>query len=489
MAKSSAVIQSTVGQFGKAIPARRFIFFAFIIGVIVYRLVLPIRAGQFGPDESLFLVRAQSIVRGDSLPLVGLSGNYGMFYGPYPSYFFAAAYGVTGFSLGRVFLISSTLLLTAPLLLAAAARRMRHTTWIFLLALTSPLAIYFSVLGLWDTPLLIPLSALILYVARPGTQIRTWREFAIGSLLGISLGVHLQVIPFVAGISTWRFLLTRRKRPILALVSGMFVAVLPYLLGLWQIRDQLSPSLGRSGEEALAPDPWALLTSLFRFWGGHPGVRINSNSWFLGAEVLLAQVTFGLIIVLLLMSAYYIWRSRGKLPSIENPLTAFALCAAFYVPFAYITNTGSGNQYGQTLWWFAPLVIPIVVMGVLPRKAAAVCLSLLVAFNLVTTSVEYLPRLRNGTGIEWGHGPSWWMQEQVVADLHREVERRGGQITIVELACKYCDYTLDALIEVKHPDIAHQVGLVPSAEKGTGKVLRVEPDEDRIHLRVRWVMR
>ncbi|HSL72376.1 MAG TPA: hypothetical protein VK864_19165, partial [Longimicrobiales bacterium] len=55
--------------------------------------------GQFGPDESQLLLRASRVINGHAFPLLGLHGNYGVPYGPYPTYFYASLYGLTGFDL------------------------------------------------------------------------------------------------------------------------------------------------------------------------------------------------------------------------------------------------------------------------------------------------------------------------------------------------------------------------------------------------------
>jgi len=479
-----------------AISLRRPMFSSLAAGVILYRLILPVRAGQFGPDESLFALRAQSILSRASLPPVGLSGNYGMVYGPYPSYYFAVLYGLTQFNLGWALLISSIVLVTAPFLLAASIKEEGYPQWTFLLALTSPLAIYFSVMGLWDTPLLIPLSAFVLYFTRFVSKNTAWKEFVIGLLLGVSVGSHLLAITFVAGISAWRVLVTKRTKSIIGLGAGILIAVMPYAIGLWQVRSELSPSLRRAGGETIIPGPVALLASLLRFWGAHPGVRINPNGWLLAAEDTLSQVTVSLAIVLLLVAVYHFWKSRRKQLSIENPLAAFALCAVFYLPFAYITNTSIQPQYGQALWWFAPLVIPAIVMGIMPKRAGVWCLSLLVALNLMITAVEYTPRIVNGTqaSYAYGHGPSWWAYEEVASTLCAEANNQwpGQGMVTAEMSGEPSNmrirFILENLIKLKHSDCAQRVQLIWS-DTSTGRVLRVEPDPDRIHLRVFWVTR
>jgi hypothetical protein len=218
------------------------------------------------------------------------------------------------------------------------------------------------------------------------------------------------------------------------------------------------------------------------------------GGWLYAVEERLAQLTVGITTLLLLIGTIHFWKSGRKHLSSSNPLVPFLLCAAFYLPFAYITNTGFQPHNGMALWWFTPLVIPPVIMAVLPKRTAIGALWFLIAFNLITIAIEYTPRIVNGTqaSFAYGHGPSWWAYEEVASTVCAEVNNQasGRGSTIVEMSGdpwnERIRYVLANLIKLKHPDCAQRVQLTWS-DTSPGRVLRVEPDPDKIHLRVVWV--
>jgi len=478
---------------------QRPLFCLLVTAIILFRLFLPLRNGAFGPDESLIALRTQSILKGDSFPLIWGPGNFLFPYGSYSLYFLALIYGMTGFHLGWSLFIASIVLMSAPFLLAGYIAPKSYPFWTFLLALTSPVAIHYSLSGLWSIQFFIPLSALVLYIGRSSSPQKTWKEFLIGLLLGVGIGTHPQIMPFVAGIFVWRILVTRRKEAIINLIVGIFIAVLPYLIGLWQIRNSLHFTLSSPTypSEAGIRGFLVFFSSLFRFFGAHPAVHMfPPGGWLYAVEKLLAQLTIGITISILFVGAYYFWKSGRKHLSIKSPLVPFLLCAAFYLPVAYMTNTGFQPHNGMALWWFAPLVIPPVIMAVLPKRAAIGALWLLITFNLIIVVIQYTPHIVNGTqaSFAYGQGPSWWAYEEVVSTVCAEVNNQASSqgSTIVEMSGdpwnERIRYILANLIKLKHPDCAQRVQFIWS-DTSPGRVLRVEPDPDKIHLRVVWVTR
>ena len=460
--------------------------------VILYRLILPIRAGQFGMDESELAVRAGALLKGEYFPLIGLWGTRGVPYGPYPTYFYTLLYGLTGFHWGWAFLILNLLFLASAFLVAASVKPHAFSMWTLLLALTSPVAIYHSMM-LWDNPLLIVTSALILYLARPEAARGNWRDFVIGILLGVSLGIHLMALPFIAGVVVWRILVVKQLKAVLALGLGFVISIVPYVLGLWQVRELLAIVARRAADPSM--DLWSLPTSLFRFWGLHPfQFFVNVNGPFLWLEQQLGHVTLGVILALLLLTGYVIWKAcvHRSLPR-KSLLTAFLLCAAFYLPFAFITNSSHLLTHANAIWWFAPVVIPIVVLQVFPGRAGPAILSCLVSFNVLVTAVQCAPRMITGTSAEsidrWGYGlgASWWMQEitarEICAEAERQVQRQGLDMILVKLAdVKYIAWSLPNLIKVKYPDCFAKIKWAPNSQQAYD--IRVDPDADHRYLRV-----
>lgn len=480
---------------GSSLPERqgghRWPVWVLVTVVMLWRLALPIRAGQFAGDESELAVRAGALLRGGTIPLLGLWGTRGVPYGPYPTYFYTFLYGLTGFHLGWSFLVLGLLFLASCFLLAASVRAYGSSTWTLLLALTSPVAIFFSMM-LWDNPLLIVTSALTLYLAirAPDT---CWKPFGIGLVLGVSLAIHLMALPLVAGIFVWQVFVARRLKPALPLGVGIVIPLLPYLLGLWKVRDLLTPGFRRVVDPDI--DLLSLPTSLFRFWGLHPFPPFaNVGGTPLRLEEALGYLTLGITLVLIAMTCHVIWNSyiRSTL-SRDSPLTALLIVAGFYLPFAFVTNSSHLLSHANAVWWFAPVVIPIVVRQVFPGRAGTTVLSSLVACNIVAAPVQWAPRMIVGTSAEtinqwdYGLGASWWMQEGVARDIRteadREVRSRRADLVLVKLAdVKNINSSLPNLFKVKYPDDFSRIKWVPEYQKSCD--IRVDPDAEHRYLRV-----
>lgn len=484
----------------KGVPIRRIVVFALIAVVIVLWMILPVRGGQFGPDESDVMLTAKSILKGEGFPPIAPGGHFGIPYGNYSQVWNTLLYALTGFNLGLALLVSSIVQLAGPFLLAGYCRGKKYAIWVFLFALTSPLAICYAMAGLWTIQFLIPLSALVLYLGRSGCPKTMWREFTIGLLLGCMVGIHLQTIPFVAAIFIWRVWVTKRIGSILSMGAGIFLALMPYLIGLWQIRDQLSVSINNAnypgGTNGIV-DFLLVLTGIFRYLGVPGDMRLLPPDSLLGSiEDGLSQITIVLSIALLVLGLYQFRKSGWKNFRAEHHLSPFALCIVFYVPFGFITRTGLTSHNGMAFWWFAPLVIPIIMMNLSQKRAGIWCMSLLIGFNLMVGMIEYVPRLVNGTqaSYAYGLGPSWWEYEEVASTLCAEIKNQTPQQDVVTVEMsgdpwnERIRYILANLIKVKHPDCAQRVQLIWS-DSTLGRVLRVEPDPDEIHLRVVWVTR
>jgi hypothetical protein len=484
----------------KSVPIQRIVVFGLIAVVIVWRMILPVRGGQFGPDESMDVLSVQSILKGEGLSLIGPVGHFGIAYGPYSKYLLTLLYALTGFNLGLALLVSSIVLLAGPFLLAGYCQGEKYAIWVFLFALTSPLAIRWSMGGLWTIQFLIPLSALILYLGRPSCPKTMGREFAIGLLLGCSVGVHLQTIPFVAAILIWRVWVTKRIGSIISMGAGIFLAVMPYLIGLWQIRDQLSFSTNSAIYPGAANGILVflfVLAGIFRDFGVPGDILIQSPGSLLHSiEVGLSQITVALTIVLIVLGLYQFGKSGWKNFRAEHYLAPFALCIVFYLPFGFITRTGLTSHNAMVFWWFAPLVIPIIIMNLLQKRAGIWCMSLLIGFNLMVGMIEYAPRFVNGTqaSYAYGLGPSWWAYEEVASTLCAEVNNQTPKQDTVTVEIsgdpwnERIRFILSNLIKLKYPDCAQRVRLIRS-DTSIGRILRVEADPDGIHLRVLSVTR
>jgi hypothetical protein len=348
-------------------------------------------------------------------------------------------------------------------------------------AVTSPLAILWSFV-LWDNTLLILTSALVLYLGCRPTGPSLGREFAIGLLLGISLAIHLQAIPFVVGIVCWRIAIAKRLGSVVALAGGAALAVLPYAFGLLQVRRQLTLSL-RSGHTEPVGEPLALVTSLLGFWGAHSRVALSfgPRPYAVTAAAALRGVTSAVAVVLVMLIAWYLARrALQRELALASPSTALMLCALCYVPFALITNSAStgGHYRAQAIWWFAPVAIPVAMLGLWPR-AGPLALVTLVAVNLVASAGEIRFMLSETTPVRLAR---WRVVEQVAEELCGAVnttrqEKATAIVTVRALPrIWYIQGTLPNLLGAKYRECLAQIAWAPS-EEGVYD-LRVEPSAD-----------
>jgi hypothetical protein len=448
-----------------------------LAAAVLCRLFLPVRGGGLGPDELELALRASSFLSGAPLPLLGLMGTHGLPNGPHPTYILIFIYWITHFHFGWAYLVYSALLVLAAFLVAVSVRREGYPFWTLTLALTSPLAVYFS-MQIWDNPFLIPCSALLCLILSLRRQNSCPTDFTIGTLLGVALGIHPQALPFAVAVITWRFMNSRRRSTIVVMASGLALTLLPYAVGLWRVWDRLRITIGGTivPVPQLSLPPLAFLTSIFRFVGAQPVGRLNCSGQLLMLENLIVGITSILSLVLLAGAVYCVARHWRLWLSRESMRLFYVLCAVLSVLFLFVTNA-FGPQYTQAIWWFAPVVIPIVAMQILPRKWATLCLSLMVGFNVLATGIQYAIRTVHGTSAEsaryyWSGslGPSWWMLKDVVNQISR-IEDQYGQaglckpLTVRLCPVKFSSFAVPNTMRLFDPQRAARIRWAGENEK------------------------
>lgn len=465
-----------------------------LILFIVFRLFIAAWVGQLGPDEAAHALTVKGIIDGDSIPLVSLLNTHGFYNGPYQIYFLVLVYSLTRFHFGLTLLLVSCLYIASVFLIASAISSKEIKWWVLLFGLTSPLQIYFSMTGLGENALVFFIPALVLFIhSKNGSKL--WREIIIGFLLGMTLGISISSLPFIVGIVLARFFIYRKKA--ISIIFGQFVGMLlgimPYAIGLWINRSSMSPTLVRSGDK-IARNFLDVSRSLFRYFGQQVNVRMNGAGAFLFVENLLAYITTVLIAALFLISVAFFYYNRKKVASSPVLLAVF-ICAVFYIPFGWITNTLALGYGGQVIWWITPIIIPVIVFWILPRKARVACLSLLLIYNLIVITTQHTKKVIDGTQASYmyGLGPSWWAYEDVASVLCAEINNQlpKQNVTFIEMSTDMhyvsrvrIQYVLENLIKLKYPDCAQ---LIQWSDAGEGCFLRVEPDSRQVNMEVVWV--
>jgi hypothetical protein len=146
------------------------------------------------------------------------------------------------------------------------------------------------------------------------------------------------------------------------------------------------------------------------------------------------------------------------------------------------------------MWWFAPVILPIVMMQLMPKKAAVCCLSLMVCFNVLTTGIQYAPRLAHGTSAEsdayfWSgsQGVSWWMLRDVVDRISQieDQRRQSGDtrpLTVQLCPVKYTLFTVPKTMELFDPQRAARIKWVYENEKNWD--VSVQADPEAVYMKV-----
>ncbi len=466
----------------------------FIILIIFFRILLAVRSAAFGPDESLFALRAvqytrciddpTKIVRNlkaedniketlqdcHKLPLLGLTGHLGIAYAPFLNYWLIFNYWLFNFHLSIIFFVLSLIFLSSAFLLAIS---LNNSFWVLILSLTSPLLIYFSLTPLWDTPWLIFISSLILFLSQLKKP-HLYTEFIISILLGISLTSHIQALPFVLGFLIWRLTQKQVKRlSLLTSLVGIVVSAGPYFLKLILDGSLFNLHLRISGQENVTPDILTTFLSIFRFYGIHTQEIINKTGPWFSLEKFFSYLTIGILSAMLILTIIYFYISFKKRNSLHPLAVLFLISSLIYIPISWLTNSASQPQYGMMIWWFAPIMFPLVIFGLFPKNLSKIFIILLVLFNIFSLFIQYKDRIGYGTGIGFPLGPSWWMQKNIDQKLcslaANKYDSKNQKLTVkVQQELKDGEalpLTLSALIYMDFPDCATKILFVVPAKE------------------------
>lgn len=488
------------------------VFLTILVSLLILRNIFsPVWFGPFGLDIALMASQVREFFNNGNLPhLDGAMGTHGQYNGLGNFIFFSALYSITKFNIGWSYLITSVIFVITSVLITLAVPFKKYRIWVLLFALTSPLYTWHSTASIWYFPSFL-IIAIAFYLHCRNSGIYFFYEFLMGFLFGVALTIHISSLVYTAGLGMVRIVTSRSMKVFTGLAAGFIVGALPYLIGLWQIWPSLNMHLFPQDllrwPILLQLRPLFIPFALFRFFGKHPIPRVNTDGFLLTLEDFLCFVTAWLIAFLSCCGLIYLWRNRKKI-DYNNFTLAVIFCILIYIPFGWFTNSLWSDYKGWMVWWITPIIIPFIIFGVFKERTAKIILVLLLAFNIVTTTVEYYPRIIYGTSNVWGHGPSWWMQEKIVDETCAEtLKKNPHKITVVEIPQykahtdyffyplfhvprKFYDHNYEALIptfKFRNPACASRILFVQSAKPGTGEVLRIEPDESGYHLRTRWV--
>ncbi len=427
---------------------------AVVAAVIVFRIYLIIFTSQFGPDESIFALRAIQFLRCEFalekmmantphepivkellphckiLPTYGMPGHLGIPYGPLPNYLLIFLYWIFDFNFVMILLVISVVSISAPFLLYFSLNytserliknRDDNKKWVLLLALTSPLSIIFSLRSFWDTPWLIPLSSLIIFLSQK-ENLFWFKELIIGLLLGIAFASHIQVIPFILGFIIWHLILFKPNitRSIL-LLSGILMSSGYYILNLLLDGKIFSFHPKIRGQENMYPNIVSLLTGYFKFFGVHSHEIINSANPILNIEISLSKITTGLLLFFIFLLVIFLKRYIHRLDELHPLIFLAGILLLIYLPIYWFTNAAAQPQYGMMLWWIAPVLIPYLVFGVFSKRLGTTIMSLLVMFNLVSIVVQYKDRIIYQTNLGSALGHSWLDQRRIARQICKSV--------------------------------------------------------------------
>jgi len=250
---------------------------------------------------------------------------------------------------------------------------------------------------------------------------------------------------------------------------------------------------------------WDIPLSFFKYFGkfhsfaqpplrtGQGWMNIESNP-LLNLEIAMGYISYFLIIFLFCFGMQWVYKRWKSI--LNNRIVLFVLLTAILSSiFGAITNSLYRDYTSWQVWWATPILLVFVVTNSFFQKRNTI-LAILLTVNIVSLLVSYGPRIVHGTGLAGGLTPSWWAQEKVVDQLCDEIKKtQSDQKVVVEIAGKYVDFTLVKLMEIRNPECFKLANfftlehMYDTAERGSGRVLRVENAEDDTHLEVNWFTR
>lgn len=180
-----------------------------ILIVIVAALLHPGRAPLVNDDSDL-LLHALAANHDHRIESRGLTGSFGLPYGPMPTQFYQACLVATKDPFALIIFHGIVFLVLLAVALLWLAQTIGFSVWFVPVVLLSPRIWYYSK-SLWDNPLAIPIGALAFAAyASFYKQPSGWKiGLATVCLLSL-LSIHPMTLPLVVGITAHAFILRRK---------------------------------------------------------------------------------------------------------------------------------------------------------------------------------------------------------------------------------------------------------------------------------------
>ncbi|MBT5029519.1 MAG: hypothetical protein HOM97_14080 [Nitrospina sp.] len=465
-----------------------------------------VRQGSLDQDTATYLLAAKKIASGEiPLPFVSAQGTHGHFNGASVIYGLLLQLQLTSFELGKTFILSGLMATLSVFLIASLMPNFHYKAWVAAFAFTSPSALF--QLNLISYGLLFLLLSLVVFLHLRGSPKTTtgfsFYEFTIGLLLGHLTGYHPTVVVIIASIIFMRLMEIdnwnlRFKTGTTHLLGGL-TGGSHYLYGVYLNWSQMNITATVSGQEDIW---WDIPLSFFKYFGKFHSFYPHSlgQGWIntsplLNFEIATAYISYFLIIFLFVSAGQWVYNNWKQIS--KNRIVFFVLLTSVLSSlFGVITNSLHRDYTSWQVWWATPILLVFVVTNCFFKKRNTV-LALLLTVNIISCIVSFGPRMVHGTGLAGGLAPSWWMQEKVVDQLCDEIKMAQAEDkVIIEVACKYCDTTLVKLMEIRNPKCFKNAKFFTprhnpyeTAERGSGRVLKVSNSEDDIHIEVNWFTR
>ena len=435
--------------------------------LVLLRLAITIRAGAVSGDDMALLTDCFDWWKhGNTAALKTIYGSAGLIYVGFHHFVWATLAGISSFRLAPLFVAHAVLMVVPALLLGWQFRGRPQARWAVLLALSSPLAAYFSLslLPLWWMALFGGTVALqVAAMEERGQRMGTCGLLLTGLVSGYLCSVYPSLSPLALGLFIWLLLKRRTLREHGAYLAGCVVGYVPFIVLLVSHWDQLNPRV-TVGKGALS---WLhLLGGLFRYIGTAPGEFMNRQAPWAGLEQGLRTTTVALWLVLFAGWMFAMIRTRRAHRALPGGVLLAACSFAAFIPFTLITRTESWYHQAVNLWWISALVVPWTIYELAPRLTRWVLMAI-VGFNVAGLLIVFGPRLMLGTTTEEGYsnhgrGPSWWMQEQIVEQINTRARQEIAVGVNAPIAVKpdriyFLWASLPNLFHVQHPDLDDKV--------------------------------
>jgi 4-amino-4-deoxy-L-arabinose transferase-like glycosyltransferase len=368
----------------------------------------------FTVDEPVLIEKALSANAAGRLEVIGLEGSRGFPYGPVPTWIYQALLAVTH---DLVWVAALRCALSCAVIVASLSWLARSLTlppafaWVLVL---SPYLWFYGRI-LWDNPMLLPLSSLVLastiaFLKQP----RTWKlVLTFGCLLAMSL-IHLMSVAIAVPVALYLLLTERRALlrawlPLGVVLAVTVLAVWPYLETL--ATRQVGPGSGPRFRLESMGFAWQAARFIsatgldYHFRDGWPErFLFPGASWFVVLTGVVAHGLFGLGVVVAARTILKGKRSQGL--ELRRRAAVLLLAIVFGQMAVNMATATFNHPHYYNATWIAAAVLVWLGADTIWRYTAARAVFVGHALMLAAATLGIAWNMRKHGGDQRTYGPT-----------------------------------------------------------------------------------